>query len=256
MKPTHERWPHYGIRINPHYPFVEGEVRYAVHHEYAQTALDFLSRRSRLSFLNASAALDALPRVIQIMGEELGWSKRRRREEHNRAAEQLLSMGIQPSQLEFIPMGWREWILTGFGVLAPSSPITTADLPMVTTPSRAIFSPGEIETMSGAFIAIAGGDKGSIAKCQLHSLIKVMKGFESIKDKQIEYVLREAGLQGRPEFDCNEFLEVCGNTDPVPQFSNLLQVCSGLKEVVLLPEPSVQKIKRRTIPVEKSGGGV
>lgn len=33
-----------------------------------------IARRLRLSFLNSQAALEALPNVIDIMGEELKWS--------------------------------------------------------------------------------------------------------------------------------------------------------------------------------------
>jgi len=57
----------YGVRLSPLYPFIEAEVRYAVRHEYAQTPVDVISRRLRLSFLNAQAALDSLPRIIEIM---------------------------------------------------------------------------------------------------------------------------------------------------------------------------------------------
>jgi glycerol-3-phosphate dehydrogenase len=79
--PTEKRFPVRGERISPLYPFVDGEVRYAVRHEYAQTAVDVLARRTRLAFLNAQAALEALPKVIDIMGAELGWdSKRKDRE--------------------------------------------------------------------------------------------------------------------------------------------------------------------------------
>ena len=79
--PTEKRFPVRGERISPLYPFVDGEVRYAVRHEYAQTAVDVLARRTRLAFLNAQAALEALPKVIDIMGSELGWdSKRKDRE--------------------------------------------------------------------------------------------------------------------------------------------------------------------------------
>lgn len=74
---TEKRFPARGERISRLYPFVDGEVRYAVRHEYAQTAVDVLARRTRLSFLNAQAALEALPTVIDIMGEELGWDKNR-----------------------------------------------------------------------------------------------------------------------------------------------------------------------------------
>lgn len=76
-RPTEKRFPARGERISALYPFVDGEVRYAVRHEYAQTAVDVLARRMRLAFLNAQAALEALPKVIDIMGAELGWDKKR-----------------------------------------------------------------------------------------------------------------------------------------------------------------------------------
>lgn len=76
-KPTDQRFPARGERISQLYPFVDGEIRYAVRHEYAQTAVDVLARRTRLAFLNAQAALHALPKVIDVMTEELQWDKKR-----------------------------------------------------------------------------------------------------------------------------------------------------------------------------------
>jgi glycerol-3-phosphate dehydrogenase len=78
---TDKRFPARGERISPLYPFVDGEVRYAVRHEYAQTAVDVLARRTRLAFLNAQAALESLPKIIDIMGEELRWDRKRRERE-------------------------------------------------------------------------------------------------------------------------------------------------------------------------------
>ena len=46
-------------------------------HEYAQTAVDVLARRTRLAFLNAQAALEALPKIIDIMSDELKWDGKR-----------------------------------------------------------------------------------------------------------------------------------------------------------------------------------
>jgi len=43
--------------------------------EYACTAVDVIARRMRLAFLNVQAAEEALPEVIDIMAEELKWSK-------------------------------------------------------------------------------------------------------------------------------------------------------------------------------------
>lgn len=76
-KPTEKRFPARGERISLLYPFVDGEIRYAVRHEYAQTAVDVLARRTRLAFLNAQATLEALPKIIDIMTEELKWDKKR-----------------------------------------------------------------------------------------------------------------------------------------------------------------------------------
>ncbi|KAK5050517.1 hypothetical protein LTR84_003798 [Exophiala bonariae] len=91
-------FPLRGQRLSPQYPFIDGEVRYAVRSEYAQTAVDVLARRTRLSFLNAQAALQALPRVIDIMGDELKWSAARRESEWKDTVGFLESMGL-PSEL-------------------------------------------------------------------------------------------------------------------------------------------------------------
>lgn len=71
---TGQRWPIVGRRIHQEFPYIDAEVRYAVK-EYAATAVDVIARRLRLSFLNVQAAEEALPNVIQIMTEELGWSE-------------------------------------------------------------------------------------------------------------------------------------------------------------------------------------
>jgi glycerol-3-phosphate dehydrogenase len=97
--PTEERFPVRGKRLSPLYPFIDGEVRYAVRHEYAQTAVDVLARRTRLSFLNAQAALEALPKVIDLMAEELGWDKRRKDVEWKDTVNFLASMGLPKSKL-------------------------------------------------------------------------------------------------------------------------------------------------------------
>ncbi|KAK0634790.1 glycerol-3-phosphate dehydrogenase [Bombardia bombarda] len=96
---TDKRFPAKGERISLLYPFVDGEVRYAVRHEYAQTAVDVLARRTRLAFLNAQAALEALPRVIDIMSEELGWGKAREEREWRETVSFLESMGLPQPML-------------------------------------------------------------------------------------------------------------------------------------------------------------
>lgn len=97
--PTEERFPVRGKRISPLYPYVDGEVRYAVRHEYAQSAVDVLARRTRLAFLNAQAALESLPQVIDLMGEELKWSKTRKAQEWEDGLAFLGSMGLPKGKL-------------------------------------------------------------------------------------------------------------------------------------------------------------
>lgn len=98
-KPTDTRFPARGERIAALYPFVDGEIRYAVHHEYAQTAVDVLARRTRLSFLNAQAALEALPKIIDIMSEELKWDSKRQDREWKDTVAFLQSMGLPEPML-------------------------------------------------------------------------------------------------------------------------------------------------------------
>ncbi|KAF8475594.1 glycerol-3-phosphate dehydrogenase [Kalaharituber pfeilii] len=97
-EPTNLRFPARGKRLDPLYPFIDGEVRYAVRHEYAQTVVDVLARRTRLAFLNAQAALEALPTVIDIMADELKWSGERKEREWSETVAFLESMGLPKSK--------------------------------------------------------------------------------------------------------------------------------------------------------------
>lgn len=84
-------------RLSPKYPFLDGEVRHAISSEYAQTAVDVLARRMRLSFLNVQAALEALPQVIDLMGDELRWSRARKEMEWTVTVKFLETMGLPAS---------------------------------------------------------------------------------------------------------------------------------------------------------------
>lgn len=63
------------------YPYISAEVRYAVRHDWARRIDDILGRRTRLLFLNKEAAVTAVPRVADIMAEELNWNADRKQEE-------------------------------------------------------------------------------------------------------------------------------------------------------------------------------
>ena len=93
-KKVHDAWPVDFKKLSAHHPYLEAEVRYACRHEFACTASDVLGRRTRLAFVNAKAASQALPRVIDIMAEELKWDKKRREKEYQDTMYYLKSMGL------------------------------------------------------------------------------------------------------------------------------------------------------------------
>lgn len=78
--PTGLQWPVIGRRLHEQYPYVEGEIRYAVR-EYAATATDVVARRMRLAFLNSVSCDSVLERVVAIMAEELGWSEKQKQQQ-------------------------------------------------------------------------------------------------------------------------------------------------------------------------------
>ncbi|KAI0056546.1 DAO-domain-containing protein [Artomyces pyxidatus] len=241
-QPTGESWPVYGIRLAPAYPFIEAEVRYAVRHEYALTATDVIARRIRLSFLNAQAALEALPRVIDIMSEELNWNNARKYEEFVRATKFLQSMGLQAVEVPPFSAdkaGWLQWaakklhlpvnVSGGFhGVSAEYS--------------RAQFEPGEVDELCAAFLQRAGsGPEVKLDKGALKDLLAGLRGYEGISAKDFDYVLEETGFAKQKHIDLDEFVEICAE----------------LKEVSFAPSlKTASKTFRMAIPVEKSGGGV
>lgn len=201
---------------------IEAEVRYAVRHEYAQTAVDVIARRTRLSFLNAQAALTALPRVVELMSAELNWSLSRRRQELASATNFLVSMGLpRGAQVpEAKPHGFLErletalwWGLCGGGLLSGhKGPVILH--------SRAQFEVGEIDLLRSAFherataIAAVGQEGGAKEEARLRNddvkvLLRELSGYERTRTKDFEYVLEEAGLGNRKNMDFDEFVEVC-----------------------------------------------
>ncbi|KPI43548.1 Glycerol-3-phosphate dehydrogenase, mitochondrial [Cyphellophora attinorum] len=95
-------------KLTPKYPFVHGEVDYAIENEYTETATDFLARRTRLSFLDVEEAVSCLPVVVQRMSQALGWSENRVEKEWRDTMFYLRSMGLDQSR----------WDLTMDDVLA------------------------------------------------------------------------------------------------------------------------------------------
>lgn len=255
-EPTGLRWPHYGKRLSRSYPYIEAEVRYAVHNEYAMTAVDFLARRSRLTFLNSNIALDVLPRVVEIMGDEFGWSHRRRSQEIRNAEYFMESMGV-PFGARRYRVGWREWIhdlwvrssfgvFGGGGTVADGAKIIAGAVKNAAKISRAQFDPGEVDRLSRSFSKRAHASPPPVEASVLSAeevtmLVTEKLDLAWLEEADVERVISEV-TKGRKFVNQEEFIHVCAT----------------LKDLAASPPLSRTNIRkeRRRIPVEKSGGGV
>ncbi|KAH7336905.1 DAO-domain-containing protein [Rhizoctonia solani] len=255
-EPTGLTWPIYGRRLAPAYPFIEAEIRYAVRNEYAQTATDFLARRCRLAFLNAQAALEALPQVVSVMGDELGWNTARRKQEIERTANFLVSMGLFSAPDQVKALGVSK-LVAGIGsaggitrtiwnaVTGAGARHTTQGAPG--TPGqdgRAVFSSEELEALRRGFEQHSSrSPSGStiIALPALHEIVHSLPSYSAVRDSDITRALEETAETKAAGLSYEDFLDVV----------------ASVKEVSLTPDSvSAGHTQRRRIPVERSGGGV
>jgi glycerol-3-phosphate dehydrogenase len=79
-------------RMTRRWPFIAGEVVFAMRQEYAVSAVDVIARRLRLAFLDTESSLKVLGTVLDIMQKEAGWSSTRRAAEEADAKEFISTM--------------------------------------------------------------------------------------------------------------------------------------------------------------------
>ncbi|KAG0209321.1 mitochondrial glycerol-3-phosphate dehydrogenase [Mortierella sp. NVP41] len=214
---TGKRWPVFGRRVSNQYPYIEAEVRYAVRREYACTAVDVLARRLRLAFLNVHAALDALPRVVEIMAEELKWDAARQAKETEDAKAFLRTMGLPVSPIAY-PINVPEAVVghpvaageadkaqkTGFWGRVGGKSATVTD----SFYSRAQFNPEELAEFHKVFGALDHDGDGHIDG---HDLEEVLGHLDVQVDPQVlKGIIDEVDLDNSGTIEFNEFLEVMG----------------------------------------------
>jgi glycerol-3-phosphate dehydrogenase len=68
-------YPSTGNKLVSSLPYIEAEVIWAVRNEMARTIEDVLARRLRMLFLDANAAIEAAPRVAEIIQQELQYDE-------------------------------------------------------------------------------------------------------------------------------------------------------------------------------------
>ncbi|RUS91130.1 hypothetical protein EGW08_001155 [Elysia chlorotica] len=172
---TGKRWPVIGKRLHEEYPYIEAEVKYAMR-EYACRAIDVIARRTRLSFINVHAAQEALPRVIEMMAEELNWDEKRQQEELAHAERYLRAeMGLDIKRL------------------------TEKDVPLN-------FNKDEINNFVRRFKSLDVENKGYISINDLRRYFKNIG--ERISDDQLHEILKEVDLNRNAQVDIGEFLQV------------------------------------------------
>ena len=76
-------------RLAAGHPNIEAEVVWAARFELAQTPLDVLARRTRIATLDRAGAIEALPRVVGLLADELAWDVDRRESEQEQALYRL-----------------------------------------------------------------------------------------------------------------------------------------------------------------------
>ncbi len=65
----------YQQKVHPNYDYTMAQVVWSIREEMARTVEDILARRIRLLFLDAKAAMEAAPKVAEILAKELEKSK-------------------------------------------------------------------------------------------------------------------------------------------------------------------------------------
>ncbi|KAJ1758018.1 mitochondrial glycerol-3-phosphate dehydrogenase [Coemansia sp. RSA 1591] len=225
-------------RIHPRYPFVEAEVRYAVQYEYAMSVVDVIARRLRLAFLDAQAAREALPRVIDIMAKELKWDDARKQREGRKGLEYLTTMGLPDSILDESPAAANA--REGFVNMQ-----TTRSLDFVDPASyyrRGQFSAEEIGAILAAFSEFDAHGDGHIEARDIQPL------FESIKvpvpDNGFEPFLDAAGIRHSDPGNAVEFEQVFDVLGEIKEATN----AKGRKPT--------SDLNLNQIPTHRSGGSV
>ncbi|NWX66714.1 GPDM protein, partial [Promerops cafer] len=213
---TGKRWPIVGKRLVSEFPYIEAEVVYGVK-EYARTAVDIISRRTRLAFLNVQAADEALPRIVDIMAKELNWCEQKKKEQLETAKTFL-----------YYEMGYK---------------VKTDQL---TDRSEISLVPADIERYKKRFRMFDKDKKGFI------TILDVQRVLQSISvqmdENTLHEILNEVDLNKNGQVELNEFLQLMSAIQKGR--------VSGSRLAVLMKSAEENLRRRQAIPVDRSGGGL
>ncbi|KAG6940014.1 glycerol-3-phosphate dehydrogenase 2 [Chelydra serpentina] len=213
---TGKRWPIVGKRLVSEFPYIEAEVMYGIK-EYACTAVDMISRRTRLAFLNVQAADEALPRIIDIMGKELHWSEQKKKEELESAKKFL-----------YYEMGYK------------------AKSEQLTDRSEITLIPSDIDRYKKRFHMFDKEKKGFITILDVQSVLESIS--IQIDENTLHEILNEVDLNKNGQVELDEFLQLMSAVQK--------GYVSGSRLAVLMKTAEENLRERVVIPVDRSGGGL
>ncbi|TNY23099.1 FAD dependent oxidoreductase-domain-containing protein [Rhodotorula diobovata] len=210
--PTGLRFPVHGTRLDPVYPYIDAEVTWACRREYAATAVDVIARRTRLSFLNSEAALEVLPRVIDMMSTELGWDHKRREKEFTDACEFLESMGLARARTEGLTI---EDVREGRHKDRRGHQDERASpLGLLLLTARAVFTPDELSTLKKRFAKIDADHDGRIDTQDLTKTYRKL-GYSDVDEQTIQNVIKEVDVNQDGGISFDEYLDVAAGAKQV-----------------------------------------
>nr|XP_033471867.1 glycerol-3-phosphate dehydrogenase, mitochondrial isoform X1 [Epinephelus lanceolatus] len=213
---TGQRWPIVGKRLVSEFPYIESEVLYAIK-EYACTATDVIARRTRLGFLNVQAADEALPRIVEIMGKELGWS-----EEHKTA------------ELEAA----RKFLYHEMGYRSRSEQLTKT--------SEINLDNQEIARYKKRFHNFDKESKGFITTVDVQQVLESIN--VQIDENALHEILNEVDLNKNGQVEIDEFMQLMSAVKKGQVSDSRLAILMKTAEETLN--------KRGPVTVDRSGGGV
>ncbi|XP_078537843.1 glycerol-3-phosphate dehydrogenase, mitochondrial isoform X2 [Lissotriton helveticus] len=215
-KVTGKRWPIVGKRLVSEFPYIEAEVKYAMK-EYACTAVDVISRRTRLAFLNVQAAEEALPRIVDIMGKELNWNDVKKAEELEKAKTFL-----------YYEMGYK------------------ARSEQLTDRSEINLTPSDVDRYKKRFHKFDKAKKGFITILDVQHVLENIN--VQMDSNTLHEILNEVDLNKNGQVELNEFLQL---------MSAVQKGFVSSSRLAMLMKSAEENLDQRVpVSVDRSGGGV
>uniref|UniRef100_A0A8C5PW22 Glycerol-3-phosphate dehydrogenase n=1 Tax=Leptobrachium leishanense TaxID=445787 RepID=A0A8C5PW22_9ANUR len=215
-KVTGKRWPIVGKRLVSEFPYIEAEVKYALR-EYACTAVDVISRRTRLAFLNVQAAEEALPRIIDIMAKEFSWKEQKKQEELETA-----------KQFLYYEMGYK------------------ARSEQLTDRSEINLSPSDVDRYKKRFHKFDKDKKGFITTVDVQRVLENIN--VHVDSNNLHEILNEVDLNKNGQVELNEFLQLMSAIQK--------GFVSSSRLAMLMKNAEENLDQRDPVSVDRSGGGV